>query len=342
MNHLILFVLSFGLAFAPVFSHALDFSIEPRVQTGIMDYVFEQKSLEISIDKSLTVTDSNGTEVVIPPGETYTDSDGSITSNGSQPDLKKFDSGYKLISYMPLLGVGATAFSNRFFLDFYVQKALSDSDSSTNTQRFSSESQSAVNRSTDYVIASDFDRNEYSLAFGYSLSPKWVLFTGYRKATTDFDDSYSYKTEQTYSDGASSISRARGESSISFDQDGFFLGSTYAYSFREHAIITFSAAVAALEGEYDSRGNIVFGTTNLDPSGSASPERYSTQETGYDQKGDTVGLNLGVKWRGRIAESVGYSLGLDGYSYDFKAKTADAPDLSETVLRFMAGLSYQF
>jgi len=88
---------------------------------------------------------------------------------------------------------------------------------------------------------------------------------------------------------------------------GFFFGSTYIYTITDRVAIMFNAAVAVLEGEYDSRGTLVvkeeFPNTDSQPF-------HNKFEIGYDQKGDTIGLNLGVAWKGQIAESVGYSEGL--------------------------------
>lgn len=330
MNRLIAYLLSIVVSLLPTFVYALNFNIEPRVQTGVLDYVFEQKQIEIPAE-GLPYTDSDGTEVIVPVGETYTDSDGSSITNAGTPGDKSIDDGFKLISLMPLLGVGTTVFANRFFLDFYFQKAFSGSDIATNTQGYYYESTGPSLE--DFVIDSDFERKESSLSFGYALSDQWVLFTGYRMAETSFADSISFDDK-----GTNARTRAREERNISFAQDGFFLGSTYVYSFQEYSAITFSAAVAVLEGEYDSRGHVI-----REQTGSVdSRPQITSEETGFDQKGDTVGLNLGVTWKGRMAEKIGYSVGVDGYSYDFEAKTPDVPDISETVLRLSAGLSYQF
>lgn len=334
INRSIAYLLFFGCALLPGFAYALDFSFEPRVQAGVLDYAFEQKPIEVFVEgQSISVTATDGTEVTIPPGETYTDSNGSTITNG--PSYTYVDDGFKLISLMPLVGAGATIFTNRFFLDFYFQKALSGSDTASNHRE---RLESSVPSLIDPVIDSDFDRAEYSLSFGYSLSDQWILFTGYRKAKTSFSDSISYDDTELISGDDVITTRRSEDRNISFNQDGFFLGSTYAYPFLEEVTITFSAAVAVLEGEYDSRGRQYI--ENSRPSDTQPDVR--SRDTGFDQKGDTVGLNLGVAWKGRIADSIGYSVGLDGYSYDFKAKTVDVPDISEAVLRLSAGLSYQF
>ena len=133
---------------------------------------------------------------------------------------------------------------------------------------------------------------------------------------------------------------------VDFDQDGFFLGGVYALSIGEYSGLSFSVALANFNGKYDSRGNL---TTEIieEEAGDADKDTFPT---GILFDGDTIGLNLGASWKGRITENLNYTLGADGYSYDFDAKKVQklngassvAADLSESVLRVSAGLSYQF
>jgi hypothetical protein len=58
-----------------------------------------------------------------------------------------------------------------------------------------------------------------------------------------------------------------------------------------------------------------------------------------DLNGDTVGLSLGLTWRGFTpVQGLTYSVGLTGYRYDFNSD--QAPDFSESALRFDVGLTY--
>ena len=138
--------------------------------------------------------------------------------------------------------------------------------------------------------------------------------------------------------------------SPSFELDGFFFGSAYALPVLKNAAVTFNLAVALLDGKYDSRNKLNIqavdseGTLLLDSDG--TPVFNETIDRGIIHNGDTLGFNFGVSWKGGIGEKTGYSFGVNGYSYDFENKSSDEgkflADLSESVLRFSAGLSYQF
>jgi len=238
------------------------------------------------------------------------------------------DHGYKIVSAMPFLGGGATLFANRFFIDLYIQQAFSATDSATDPWEYHE-----LGASVNVIINSDFDRDESSISFGYALGNHWALFGGYRTSETNFDETVTI---------AESINGRKlsgsGERNTAFKQDGYFIGGAFAVSFREHAVIIFNAALAALDGKYNSLGDIeviVTDSNNEVLSSGKSP-------VGVNFDGDTVGLNLGAAWKGMIAEGLSYTLGVNGYSYDFDAKEKDIADLSESVFRFSAGLSYQF
>jgi len=293
-----------SLIIVPSVGYTLDLTIEPRVQAGIMDYQFEQKPAALG---------------------------------GSS---KSKDHGFKLVSSMPFVGIGTTLFLSQFFLDVYGQKAFSGSDSATNKLE-------DEEVSFDFIVDSDIEREEYSVSVGYTLGSQWALFGGYRAAKTQFNNSDIYR-EVVAKDA---LLVANSKYSPSFKQNGFFFGGAYAFPVLKHAVVTFNVAFAILEGKYDSRNTLSIqgvdseGELLLDPD-DGTPIFDDTVKRGVDHSGDTVGLNFGASWKGRIGERVGYSLGINGYSYDFDNKSGDEgkflADLSESVLRFSGGLSYQF
>jgi len=297
------YLILFGIALFPVAGSALDLVIEPRVQAGLMNYQFEQK----------TVTKANGDK----------------------------DHGFELLSNMQFVGVGATLFANSFFLDVYAQKAFSGSDTATR------EEDRKVNDTVlrlNYVVDSDIERDEYSMSVGYALGSRWVVFGGYRNAKTRFTN-----TERLRYEIATNVFYvAQSTFSPSFKQNGFFLGGTYALPVGKRSVVTFNLALAALDGKYDSRrtekvkGVDSEGNVLTDSDG----EIEGFEDVGAFHNGDTLGLNLGASWKGRIGERIGYSFGANGYNYDFENKSSEEgqfqADLSENVLRFSAGLSYQF
>jgi len=84
LNYLIVYPILFGALILPAVSNALDLTLEPRFQAGVMDYAFEQKSRQ------------------------YANAAGNSTTN----------KGFKLVSVMPFVGGGVTLFANRVFFDF--------------------------------------------------------------------------------------------------------------------------------------------------------------------------------------------------------------------------------
>lgn len=301
LNHFIVYLILFGAALLPAAGSALDLTIEPRFQVGVMDYEFEQKLATLEGQK---------------------------------------DHGFKLVSSMPFVGAGTTIFANRFFLDVYAQKASSGSDTATNKL----ETEENV---FDFIVDSDYEREEYSVSVGYTLGSQWALFGGYRTAKTRFENNDIFR-EVVSTDA---ILLAQSKYRPSFKQDGFFFGGVYALPVSKYGAITFNVAFAILDGEYDSRNTLSIqavdseGTLLLDPD-DGTPVFDETVLRGVNHSGDTVGVNFGASWKGRIGEKVGYSLGVNGYSYDFENTSSEEgkflADLSESVLRFSAGLSYRF
>ncbi len=295
-----------GFFLLPTNGNALDLTVEPRLQTGIMNYEFEQKSGVDTSDPEVTLTNR----------------------------------GFKIVTAMPFVGAGATLFANRFFLDFYVQKVLSGSDRASNP--IAVEGENVFDFTVNTIIDSELERDEFSMSIGYALGSQWALFGGYRESKTSFSDNLAFNEQLP---GVSFT--GSGKRNVDFKQNGFFLGGVYVLPIGDYSGLSFSAALASFDGKYDSRGNL---TTEIIDEGKGTSDK-DTFPTGILFDGDTIGLNLGLSWRGRMFENLNYTLGVDGYSYDFEAKKVQAftdglnlvaADISESVLRFSAGLSYQF
>ena len=248
-------------------------------------------------------------------------------------------SSYKLSSPMPFVNGGVTAFLNSFFIDVYLQKAFSGSDRATYTQEFSGD------LPYEQQIDSKFDRSEYSLSLGYAIGKQWAVFGGYRKAKTSFATLEAGERRSLDESGALKYTlTSRSLEDTDFKQDGYFLGATYVFSVSEQSVISLNAAIAALDGKHHS--SIASNRSIVYPDGHEESNPKYNSNLSHRFEGDSVGLNLGVKWKGRIDSNIGYNFGLNGYSYDF-----DGPDTretkaertySETVLSLSAGLSYEF
>jgi len=302
-NQFLFTSLLLSIASFPGSSHALDLTFEPRLQAGVIDYKFERKGGTVTTDDSITGKDS---------GDTTVDT-------------------------LPFVGVGTTVFANRLFFDIYLQKAFSGADTLTRRLDWPSHEEDQLAFPTEtFILDSDFEREEYSISVGYVLGSNWALFGGYRTAKLSFTDITTQDDEITDPNGNIFKKKGHGKTNSSFKQKGFFFGSAYAFNINEHAIFTLTAALAALNGKNSTRGAIDFVT---DINGDITTE---TVDQSGNSDGDTVGLNLGASWKGRIVENLSYSLDMNGYNYDFNSSNSEDSDFSETVLRFSAGLSYRF
>ena len=295
------------VALIPGTSSALDVTVVPRAQAGVMNYEFEK----VAVDATFTPEEN-------------------VTVRYLQPSKK-------ILSSMPLISGGVTAFIDAFFIDLYLQKASSGSDSW-------SESVDGDGARSKNVSYSDFDRKERSISLGYGIGSRWAVFGGYRKSTTSFSDLKVFTIDQNASGEPISPQTYRSVGDRKLEQDGYFVGGTYAFPVGNNSAITLNLAVAFLDGEHSSAFRLETDTPD------------NVQKRHF--KGDTVGLNLGVAWKGRLYGQLSYSLGVNGYNYEFDGTETenyspeDKPDeiiplehdqtLSESVLRFSAGLSYEF
>ena len=207
---------------------------------------------------------------------------------------------------LPFVGGGATAFIDRFYVDLYAQGAFSGND----------DLQEVQGRPQPPGLTIDWDRAEYSAAVGYSITDNWSVFAGYRRSDMEFDFS---DTNTTFFD---------------YENDGPFVGATYGLPITVNkwldGTLAVNLAVARFDGEITSPG-----------------------AGGLNVTGDTVGVTSGVVWIGNLLEASGsgpfanglnYTVGVDGYSYNFDQDNfqGEADEISETVVRGSVGLSVPF
>ena len=315
--------LFFSLALVPGTSGALDLTFVPRIQAGVMDYEFEESPVNVTF------------ELV----------DGNLINRKPR---RKFSSA------MPLVNAGVTAFIDSFFIDLYLQKAFSGSDSI--------ESGTRAKRQQESLLDSDFDRKEQSLSIGYGIGKNWAVYGGYRISTVNFKDQNSRRSERRDENDELIVTKTRKVvGDRVFDQDGYFLGGVYALAIGEESSISLNLAVAFLDAKHSATSRII-SDEHVYPDGreevtvfEASP---GTTVFESDFEGETLGMNLGISWKGRIHNKLGYSLGLNAYKYEFDGTDSffhPSPDkqgelitlefdrtFSEAVLQFSGGVSYEF
>lgn len=259
---------------APSTASALDFTIRPRINSGVTYYDFEL----------------------------------------SNPD----DASFAGNDILPFIGGGASVIVDRFYIDVYAQAAFSGS---------------ADNSFPVEVLGAnttDWDRAEYSLSVGYSVTDSLVVFAGYRRSDTEFDTEFIAVR--------SGLFTATGLITVDNEQDGPFLGANYGWRIEKGELLDGTLALnlsaAFLDGEI---------------SGSVSGPGRTVDLTTVT--GDTVGITAGLTWLSKLIEPTGeglfanglnYTIGIDGYTYNFEDDTDEGDEFSETVVRGSVGLSIPF
>lgn len=270
---------------------ALDIGIEPRLNTGLMHYEFEQQA-----SFRFTVPDPENN----PAG---------VQAFGPSSKISFSD-------VMPFVGGGVTAFLNRFFVDVYAQAAFDGEDTDT-LQRAEFFSNVFENRK----INRKWDRQEYSFSAGYAVTDNIAIFAGYRKSETDFEDRTAIFDIGTQTTEVVDID-------VDYEQDGPFVGGAFQLPLEQGFLsgaLSVNLGIAFIDGEGEQ--DVEGGFSN-------------------DFGGDTVGLTAGFSWKGLITDKLRYTIGVDGYRYEFDADNSSedfqGADFSETILRGTVGLSYAF
>ncbi|MBA3570608.1 MAG: hypothetical protein H0W34_01260 [Pyrinomonadaceae bacterium] len=224
---------------------------------------------------------------------------------------------------LPFVGGGVTAFVDKFYVDVYAQGAFSGSDDDT----FTSEAPGLA----AFTGQTDWDRAEYALSFGYSLTDSFVVFAGYRRSDTEFDTEFMLPADTR------SFSLE-----LDNEQDGPFVGANYGWRIENSEFLDGTLALNLSAAYLDAEITGTFSSQDL-------PAQVLPEPTSLT--GDTVGVTAGVTWNSKLIEPTGeglfanglnYTIGIDGYSYDFEDDEEMGSELSETVVRGSVGLSAPF
>lgn len=275
--------------FAPGTASALDFDVQPRLNSGVMFYEFEQDPVF------------------------------SFDSSGAGDPQPGFALGNRTLSdVMPFVGGGLTLFVNRFFLDVYAQGAFSGEDDDVQ------QNADIVNQTLTEVRGNtDWDRQEYSASFGYSVTDNFALFAGYRFSNTEFNAGNIVATTIEADDGVIIDSGPGADQTLDYEEDGPFVGGRYNWPIGDVGNLGLNLGVAFVNGDV---------TFEPDPGTS----------------GDTIATTIGVSYIAPlpVLEGFNYTIGVDGYQYSFEAdddtEAGDVADFSETIVRASAGVSYLF
>lgn len=186
------------------------------------------------------------------------------------------------------LGVGVTGTYQRFYLDIVAEKNLKPSQESTTNLLF-----------TNTV---DFDREDLSASFGYSINESLSAFTGYKYGRTTIT--------------ARHPSPFAGER-ISLQGQGAFIGAGGGWQVRDWGFLSFSAAYARLSADYD---DLVV----------------------HRSHGNATGTSLGLKWKAQLTKQWYYDLAILRHDYYYQHFSRIDTNISEQILSFRLGMGYRF
>ncbi len=314
-----------------------DWEVRPHVGTGLINYEYKQQAF---VDSTVETAD-----------------DGTVTNSvliGDQ--IEAADS-------LLFAEVGVSAFLGNFFFDISYQK--SDEGKDDYSQDVYVDLSSVTEDLSVVALGNgnfdkqrEMEREELAVSIGYAVTDNFGVYAGYKRNDTQFDDEIRSATAEIISLAAADpieifgqeipigsrareISEFSGPSSIELEQSGFFIGATYVLPFESdgwfNGALSFDLGLAFLDGDQsveDLTMRTVTETTLDSPSSDAVTLGAGTQNT----SGDAVGINVGIAWSGPLTERLSYSVGVDGYQYDYESD--GVVDFQDTVIRVSAGVSY--
>lgn len=311
---------------------AVDFSFQPRLEAGLMQYSFESGPISMTFPSELVESNS---------GFNFT------------------QQAYEYDDHLLVLGAGGTLFLGPFFIDFSGQFANEGKSSATvSYSGFYTDDQSdSYFLGADPLYEASFDRTDVAVALGYSFSRFFSLFAGYKMSKTKFDTTYEGRLSSVahYSSGTGVFDsiggRIWGDVAFDFEYQGPFVGAIQGWDFTNDffipGVLTGNLALAYLDGEVVvEQRNTGYTIDWVD--GYEIPEIESNFENGsisnrLDTVGDALGITLGISWRGSTSvDGLSYSLIVSGYRYEFEAEDNAYSDINETAVVYKAGLSYAF
>ncbi len=331
-----------GLLLIPNMSQALDWSqdwsdweVRPRVGTGLVNYEYKQQAF---VDASTEMADDGNVTNTVLVGDRIETSDSLLFAE-----------------------IGVSVFLGNFFVDISYQKSDEGTDDYSQDVFVDissvTEDLSVIALGTaNFEKQREMEREELAASIGYAVTENFGIYAGYKRNDTQFDDEIRSATAVAISVAAGDpfdifgqevaigsrgreVSEISGPSSIELEQSGFFIGATYVLPFESdgwfNGALSFDLGLAFLDGDQSVKDRTVrtVTETNLNSSGDVTPET-GTQNT----SGDAVGINVGFAWSGPLTERLSYSVGVDGYQYDYESD--GVVDFQDTVIRFSAGVSY--
>ncbi len=308
---------------------AREIGVRPRLNVGVMNYDFSQPAIISTSTESV-----NDSANVFPTGT----------------------SEFSAVSNTPMIRTGFSLFVDRAFFDFDFQYAFDGHSDTRFTSWTHLDTEALPVLPTDHFLRFDthaevdFERTEFALTLGYSVTDQLSIYAGYKRADSETNFDFNGDILAVPADDLSNSSLFY-QFTAKLDQEliyqGPFLGTTYTWntnSFGPEGALTAKVGLAFLEADSNNAklqdfllagengASIPINTTSIDR------PPFNT----HDLNGNTVGLSFAITWNGYTpVKSLMYSVGLSSYQYDFEG-TNGSQDFMIDVLRFDTGINYFF
>lgn len=293
---------------------AAQIGFHPRIEAGRMDYSIEYAAF--------------GTATTSTPGQTT--------------GLNKTSNEVTYSDNMNFVGAGATLSINRFFIDLSGQYAY-DGDSTTQSKWswYSQAEDGDTNLTGETSLnRARFDHTERAIAVGYAIRPDFSVFMGYKWTDVDFKLTMDGTLIGYYPDvGAFSEATMHKDRFVRFKYEGPFIGAKRGWDINNFRFLkgtaTIKLALAYLNSTYTHVQHVKMHDFFDD-----SDEYWTDHEKA---KGETWGFTLGLGWRGNTPiRNLTYALNIGGYRYHFNNDNGNIGEISETVIKYKANISYGF
>ena len=241
---------------------------QPRVMLGATDYQLQ--------------VDSGSSNVIgsrILASETFGDSN---SEAGSISDTFVF------------AGFGLSLLYETYFIDLYVQEALSGSFADADSFTINNQAQLPSNVENSTLIQDgELDRTDFAFSVGKSFTNGFAVSLGYKSGSTQFSQDSIFGGQPF-------------TSNYEFETGGAFVGLSYGHQFAA-GLLGLNLAIADLQAEYFFKNNFL----QLDSS-TIPPLNGSIA-------GSATGTTIGVTWKAPIPyadiEGLNYLISLDFYDY---------------------------
>ena len=241
---------------------------QPRVMLGATDY-----QLQVNSGSSNVI----GSRILA--SETFGDSN---SDAGSISDTFLF------------AGFGLSFIYETYFIDFYVQEALSGRFADAHSFTINSQAQLPSNVENSTLIQDgELDRTDFAFSVGKSFANGIAISLGYKSGSTQFSQDSIFGGQPFTSD-------------YEFETGGAFVGFSYGHQFSA-GLLGLNLAIADLQADY------IFRNTFLQLESSTIPPLNGSIG------GSATGTTIGVTWKAPIPyteiDGLNYLISLDFYDY---------------------------